>query len=106
MAIDRPQLYGTPLSHFTRKVRILLHELGVTFDFVRTPNLLEASAQGYGSNPLLRIPTLVHAGATVIESDHIARYLVEAFDPADRFAVRTPGVACMNRLAVLNGIMA
>src|SRR5262249_14111292 len=75
------------------------------FEFVRTPNLLEASAASYGANPLMRIPTLVHGRTTVIESDHIARYLVERYDPGDRFAVRTPSVAAMNRLAVVNGIM-
>jgi glutathione S-transferase len=100
------QLHGTPLSHFTRKIRILLHELGVSFAFVRTPNLLEASAEVYGANPLMRIPTLVDGDTTLIESDHIARYLVEKYDPGDRFSVRAPGVAAMNRLAVLNGIMA
>jgi glutathione S-transferase len=104
--MDKLQLYGTPLSHFTRKIRILLLELGVPFEFVRTPNLLEAEAPSYGANPLMRIPTLVHGGTTVIESDHIARYLVERFDPADRFSVRAPSVAAMNRLAVLNGMMA
>jgi glutathione S-transferase len=100
------QLHGTPLSHFTRKIRILLHELGVPFDFIRAPNLLEVSAEAYGANPLMRIPTLVDGGTTLIESDHIARYLVEKYDPADRFSVRAAGVAAMNRLAVLNGIMA
>jgi glutathione S-transferase len=104
--MDRPQLYGTPLSHFTRKVRILLYELGVPFDLVRTPDLLASSTPSYGDNPLMRIPTLVDAGTTVIDSDHIARYIVETYDPADRFAVRAPSVAAMNRLAVLNGIMA
>lgn len=103
--MEKPQLYGTPLSHFTRKIRILLHELGVPFDFVRTPSLLEASTPSYGANPLMRIPTLVAGGTTVIESDHIARYIVETYDPVDRFSVRTPSVAAMNRLAVLNGIM-
>jgi len=104
--MDKLQLYGTLLSHFTRKIRILLHELGVPFELVRTPNLLESSAPSYGANPLMRIPTLVDGGTTMIESDHIARYLVEKFDPADRFSVRAPGVAALNRLAVLNGIMA
>lgn len=104
--MDRPQLYGTPLSHFTRKIRILLHELGVPFDFVQTPSLLEASTPSYGANPLMRIPTFVDDGTTVIESDHIARYIVETYDPEDRFSVRTPSIAAMNRLAVLNGIMA
>lgn len=100
------QLYGTPLSHFTRKIRILLHELDVPFDVIRPPDLLAPAAPSYGDNPLMRIPTLVHGDITVIDSDHIARYLVDTYDPADRFAVRTPSVAAMNRLAVLGGIMA
>jgi glutathione S-transferase len=104
--MDRPKLYGTPLSHFTRKIRILLHELGVPFDFVRTPSLLEASTPSYGANPLMRIPTFLHDGTTVIESDHIARYVVDRYDPADRFSVCAPSVTAMNRLAVLNGVMA
>jgi glutathione S-transferase len=103
--MDRPQLFGTPLSHFTRKIRILLHELGVPFDFVRTPSLLEASAPSYGANPLMRIPTFVDGATMVIESDHIARYIVDHHDPADRFGVRAPSVDAMNRLAVVNGIM-
>jgi glutathione S-transferase len=48
----------------------------------------------------------VHGDITMIESDHIARYLVGVFDPADRFGVRSEGVADLNRLAVTNGIMA
>jgi glutathione S-transferase len=99
-------LYGTPLSHFTRKVRILLHELGVPFELIRPPNLLDAQPAAYGANPLLRIPTLMHDDTTVIESDHIARYIVDTFAPEDRFAVRAPRVADLNRLAVVNGIMA
>lgn len=103
--MDRPQLFGTPLSHFTRKIRILLHELGVPFDFLRTPSLLEASTPSYGANPLMRIPTFVDGGTMVIESDHIARYIVDRHDPADRFGVRAPSASAMNRLAVVNGIM-
>lgn len=100
------RLYGTPLSHFTRKIRIVLDELGMPFELVRAPDLLAASPSTYGANPLLRVPTLVDGGTTVFESDHIARYLVRTYDPADRLSVLEPGVASMNRLAVLNGIMA
>ncbi|HEX2685577.1 MAG TPA: glutathione S-transferase family protein [Kofleriaceae bacterium] len=103
--MDRPKLYGTPLSHFARKIRILLHEFGVPFDFIRTPSLLEASTPSYGANPLMRIPTFIHGDTTVIESDHIARYIVERYDPADRLSVCAPSVTAMNRLAVVNGVM-
>ena len=103
--MDKPQLHGTPLSHFTRKVRILLAELGVAFDFVRAPGVLATSAAAYGDNPLMRVPTLVHEGKTVIESDHIARYVVARYDPGDRLGVRSERVRDLNRLAVVNGIM-
>jgi glutathione S-transferase len=103
--MDTLTLYGTPLSHFTRKVRILLLEYGVPFAMVRPPDLL-AAANTYGGNPLLRVPTLRHGGTTVVESDHIARYLVAAFDPADRFGVTSADVSALNRRAVANGVMA
>jgi glutathione S-transferase len=101
----KPQLYGTPLSHFTRKIRILFAEVGVEYEFVRAPGVLATSSAAYGGHPLMRVPTLVHGGATVIESDHIARYVVGAFDPGDRLGVRSERVRDMNRLAVVNGIM-
>jgi glutathione S-transferase len=53
------QLIGTPLSHFTRKIRVLLAELGVEFEFVRAPGVLAPATASYGGNPLLRVPTLV-----------------------------------------------
>jgi glutathione S-transferase len=103
--MQRPQLYGTPLSHFTRKLRILFAELGVPFDFVRTPGVLASDAAAYGDNPLMRVPTLVDGADTLIESDHIARYLVGKHDPADRLGVRRERVRDLNRLAVTGGIM-
>lgn len=103
--MGRPELYGTPLSHFTRKIRILLGELGVEFDFVRATSVLTTTPAAYAENPLLRVPTLTHDGQTVIDSDHIARYLVARFDEADRFGVRSERVDDANRLAVVDGIM-
>ena len=101
----KPQLYGTPLSHFTRKLRVLMSELGVEFDFVRAPGVLATNAATYGDNPLLRVPTLVYGSDTVIKSDHIARYLVNQFDPTDRLRVCSETVPDLNRLAVVNGVM-
>jgi glutathione S-transferase len=100
------ELHGTPLSHFTRKVRILLAELGVAYDFVRASSVLATSPEAYGNNPLMRVPTLVHGDVTLIDSDHIARYLVAAFDPQDRLGVESRRADDLNRLAVVNGIMA
>jgi glutathione S-transferase len=100
------QLIGTPLSHFTRKLRILLAELGVDFEFVRAPGVLGAEPSVYGDNPLMRVPTLVDGEARVIDSDHIARHVVDRHDPGDRFGVRSARAHDLNRLAVANGVMA
>ena len=100
------RLFGTPLSHFTRKIRILAAELEVPLEFVPTQGVMATTPTAYADNPLMRVPTLVDGATTVIESDHIARYLVGRFDPADRCAVRSEEVGALNRLAVTSGIMA
>lgn len=99
-------LLGTPLSHFTRKVRIVLHELEIPFDFQRVPDLLAADAARYGHNPLMRVPTLLDGDQWIIESDHIVRHIVTTRAPHDPLRVLSPTVADLNRLAVVNGIMA
>jgi len=100
------QLVGTPLSHFTRKIRILALELGIELDMQWSPGVLAPPGAAYGDNPLLRVPALVDGDITVLDSDHIARYLVARFDGADRLGVRSERVADGNRLAVIGGIMA
>ncbi|MEJ7598859.1 MAG: glutathione S-transferase family protein [Kofleriaceae bacterium] len=100
------QLIGTPLSHFSRKLRILLAELGVPFTFVRPPGVLTHTPATYGGNPLMRVPTLIDGDVTLFESEHIARYLVRRHDPADRFGVGSERVDDLNRLALINGVMA
>lgn len=104
--MSRLQLHGTPLSHFTRKIRVLLAELGIEHDFIRPPGVLVAGTAAYGDNPLMRVPTLVDGADHIFESDHIARHVVRRFDPADRFGVRSDAVDDLNRQAALNGIMA
>jgi glutathione S-transferase len=101
-----PLLVGTPLSHFTRKIRVLALELGIELEMRWSPGVLTPAGEAYGDNPLLRVPALIDGDVTVIDSDHIARYLVGCHDPADRFGVRCERVADGNRLAVIGGIMA
>jgi len=100
------QLIGTPLSHFTRKVRILLAELGVPFTFTRAPGVLAPAPSDYGGNPLMRVPTLIDGEVTLFDSNHIARYLVRRHDPGDRLGVLSDSVDDLNRLAMINGVMA
>lgn len=100
------QLVGTPLSHFTRKVRIVAAELAIPLDFQTMPGLLSTTPDEYASNPLMRVPILVDGEQRIIESDHIVRYLVGRFDAADRLGVKNDTPDALNRLAVLNGVMA
>ncbi|MBL9017010.1 MAG: glutathione S-transferase family protein [Myxococcales bacterium] len=100
------KLHGTPLSHFTRKIRILAAELEIPLELVRERTVMSTSVEAYANNPLMRVPTLVDGDVTLIESDHIARYLVAKHDPSDRLGVRSERVEDLNRLAVLNGVMA
>ncbi|HUS30499.1 MAG TPA: glutathione S-transferase family protein [Kofleriaceae bacterium] len=99
------KLHGTPLSHFTRKVRILLGELGVQYEMVWLPSVMASSPGVFGDNPLMRVPTLVDGDRMLIESDHIARYIVGRYDAADWFGVKSDDPSAMNLLAVANGIM-
>lgn len=105
LIVPTPKLIGTPLSHFTRKVRILFAELGVPYELVHLTGLLTDAPTAYAEHPLMRVPTLMHGEDRVFESDHIARYLVRNHDPQDRFGVRSEDVRDLNRLAVINGIM-
>jgi glutathione S-transferase len=100
------KLHGTPLSHFTRKIRILLGELGVQHEMVWLPTVMAASPGAFADNPLMRVPTLLDGDRMLIESDHIARYIVGRYDPSDWFGVKTDDPHAMNMLAVTNGIMA
>lgn len=98
------QVHGTPLSHFTRKVRVVLAELGVAHEMVWLPGVLAPAP--FAGNPLMRVPALVDGAEQIYDSDHIARYVIGRFDPADRLAVRSEAVADLNRLAAISGIMA
>ncbi|MBV8756265.1 MAG: glutathione S-transferase family protein [Deltaproteobacteria bacterium] len=102
------QLVGTPLSHFTRKVRIVAAELSIPLDFQTLPattGVMTDTPDAYASNPLMRVPVLVDGETRLVESDHIVRYLVGKFDPADRLGVKNESPDALNRLAVLNGVM-
>lgn len=99
------QLHYTPRSHFARKVRLLLAGLQVDVDLIDAGNAAEADPARFGGNPLMKVPTLVDGQQWVVESDHIAAYLVRKLDPADRFDVLTTDVDALNVRAVLNGVM-
>lgn len=98
-------LHATPGSHFARKVRILMAELGVQYETVWVQSLLATSPTAFADNPLMRIPALVVGDRVIVDSDHIARVIVDTYDASDWFGVKSGDPTQLNRLAVANGIM-
>ena len=103
--MTQPILFATPLSHFARKVRIVLAELEVPFELRFVPNLLSSDPADFGGNPILRIPTLLHGERWIIESDQIVRYIVETWDPGDRLGCLALDPEQRNVLSILNALM-
>jgi len=99
------KLYATPTSHFARKVRLLLDHYAVEHEFIDLGNVAEFTEDKYAGNPLMVVPVLEDDGVSVLDSDHIAAYLVRKLDPSDRYNVLTTDVRTLNARAVLNGMM-
>ena len=101
------KLYGSPPSHFTRKVRVVLHELGLPFEFVPVQYLLDTKPELFGNNPLLQIPVFEDGTRHLIESDLICEYLLDRYGNGKdlRFFPGDDRVAHQQRLAVMNGGM-
>ncbi|RZA09342.1 MAG: glutathione S-transferase family protein [Proteobacteria bacterium] len=101
------KLYGASPSHFTRKVRVVLHELGLQFEFAALSRLLEATPDAFGENPLLQMPVLEDRGYRLIESDLICEYLIERYGKKQvRFyPIKGDGILHRQRLAIMNGGM-
>ena len=102
------KLVATPLSHFGRKVRILLdaYQLPYVFEDIGNVAFTKTPSEA-GGNPLMKVPVLhIDEGKdSLIESDHIASYLVDRFDPKDQFSVLSRSIEEFNIRAVLNGVM-
>lgn len=99
-------LYATPLSHFSRKIRLLLDHLKLQYDFIDVGNVADQQLSQFHGNPLLSVPVLLDGDRWIIESDHIAEYVVRNYDPDDRFEVLASDWQQLNVRAVMNGIMA
>src|SRR5688572_19364517 len=100
------KLYFTPRSHFSRKVRILVDAWKLEVELLDVGNVASMGSEAFGPNPLMKVPTLVDGSSSIIDSDHIAQYLVRRHDPQDAFGVLTNDVELLNARAIMNGVMA
>jgi glutathione S-transferase len=80
------ELYGNAFSHCSRKTRLVMAELGIPFvhkpiDLIETGSYQTLSPDYLRVNPSGLIPTLVHNGHPVYESDDIMAYAVSQAAP-------------------------
>jgi glutathione S-transferase len=73
------ELYGNAFSHCSRKTRLVMAELGIPYthkpiDLIETGSYETLSSEYLKINPSGLIPTLVHNGHPVYESDDILTY--------------------------------
>lgn len=99
------QLYYTPLSHFSRKVRIVLAGLGLETELLDAGNTAASDPALFGGNPLMSVPVLRDGNTLIFDSDVICEYLVRKHDPQDRYGVLRRDIPARNAHTVMNGIM-
>ena len=74
------ELYANPFSHCSRKVRLVLEEKGIDYhyrkiDLIETGSYETLSSRYLKINPSGLVPTLVHEGRPIYESDDILGYI-------------------------------
>ena len=99
------KLFGTPISHFTRKVRLLLDHLQYPYAMIDVGNVAEQEQATFGGNPLMNVPVWEDAAGTVYGSDHIAAYLVRQIALEDSYNVLASDTETLNARNLLNGAM-
>lgn len=73
-------LYGYQYSVYLRIARLALLEKAVTFDFVDVNPFSEDLSDDYLKlHPFKRVPTLLHQGFALYETEAITRYIDDAF---------------------------
>ncbi len=103
------RLYGTPPSHFTRKVRVVLQELGIPYEFVVLDRLLEVGEEKFAGNPLHLFPVFDDGTQQIFDSSLICEYLIERHGRGKELSAYLPHlenkVADQKRMAIMNGAM-
>ena len=75
---DRAVLYGADYSVYTRIARLVLDEVGMSYDFTEL-DIFESDSlppDYRRRHPFLKIPAFEHGGFSLYETDAIARYVI------------------------------
>ena len=101
-----------PLSPYAQKIRILLREKGLAFEY-QTPDAIGSGVDNptlAQLNPRFEVPSLTHEGVTIFDSTIILEYLEERFPtpammpsaPADRARMRMIEEVCDTHWEAIN----
>ncbi len=99
------QLTATALSHFSRKVRLVLDHYGLDYDVVNPGDVADADPADFADNPLMSVPVLRDGPVWLIDADAIAAHVTRRHDPGDRFGVLATDPETLAIRAVMNGVM-
>jgi glutathione S-transferase len=103
---DRMRLLGTPTSPYVRKVRIVIHELGLA-DRIPFEAISLADNPDLSANPLRKVPTLVlDDGTAIFDSPVIMEWLDAELGGGRLLAARGPARwTALVAMAIADGIM-
>lgn len=99
------KLFCTPLSHFSRKVRIVADFYNLDLEYIDVGAVTQIGADNFAGNPLMGVPVLQDDEGIILDSDYIISYLVNRYDPSDQLGFHTKSRLDLNIRAVLNGLM-
>ena len=99
------KLYSGPLSLFSRKVEIALHEKGISFEremvaFTQAKGYAPKHPAVLAANPKAQVPVLVDGDLTLFDSTVIFEYLEDAY-PKPALWPREPKARARGRLVEL-----
>lgn len=78
MGSQQLEIIGRQSSHYTRMVRMVAEELGLSYEFTPVFDLLSGDAADYAGNPALKLPILRRDGEAIYGSANICRALARA----------------------------
>ncbi|UTP41362.1 glutathione S-transferase [Phenylobacterium sp. LH3H17] len=96
--MSKIRLHGTPLSGHAHRVELMLHILGLDFEFREASAAVRATPEYGKLNPLRQIPVLEDGDLVLADSNAILVYLAKRYDPDGSWLLNDPvGAARMQR---------
>lgn len=100
------KLYITPLSHFSRKIRIIAGVFDLPVEYVEVGPAAAIGLEKFANNPLMGVPVLTAENLWLVDSENIAAFLLKKYDPNNTLKYFSDNLMDLNARAIMNGTMA